>query len=58
MERIEDAKWKKRIEAIKDDINRYKEDCEYAADAVECKMCNSVMFESILKIIDKHTKGE
>ena len=46
------------IEKIKADILRYKSDCEMVEDAVECKICNKMMFDSILSIIDKHTKGD
>ena len=49
----------KTIEAIKADILRYKSDCELSAfGSPRCENCNEVMFGSILRIIDKHTKGE
>lgn len=51
-----DAKWQKRIEAIKDEINRYWLDCDLAVDDAECKQCGQNVFGSILRIIDKHTK--
>ena len=48
-----------RIEAIKADILRYKSDCGLSAFGLpKCERCNEVMFGSILRIIDKHTKGE
>ena len=51
-----DAKWMKRIEAIKEDIHRYWMDCDFAVDDKECKQCGKNVFLSILRIIDKHTK--
>ena len=51
-----DAKWQKRIEAIKDEINRYWLNCDFAVDDPECKQCGQNVFGSILRIIDKHTK--
>jgi len=54
-----DAKWQKRIEEIKADILRYKSDCGVTAfGSPRCERCNENMFGSILRIIDKHTKGD
>lgn len=53
-----DAKWQKRIEAIKDDINQYWLYCDFAENDKHCKECGKNVFESVLRIIDKHTKGE
>ena len=50
--------WMKRIEAIKDEIHRYWLDCDFAVDDKVCKECGKNVFWSILRIIDKHTKGE
>ena len=52
------AMWMKRIEAIKDDIHRYWLDCDFAENDKHCKECGKNVFGSILRIIDKHTKGE
>lgn len=53
-----DAEWMKRIEAIKDDIHRYWLDCDFAENDKHCKECGKNVFGSILRIIDKHTKGD
>lgn len=45
------------IEQIRADILRYKADCDFHLGK-ECRGCNEVMFGSILRIIDKHTKGD
>lgn len=50
--------WMKRIEAIKDDINQYWLYCDFAENDKHCKECGKNVFESILRIIDKHTKGD
>ena len=50
--------WMKRIEAIKDEIHRYWLDCDFAVDDKVCKECGKNVFGSILRIIDKHTKGD
>ena len=47
------------IEKIKADILRYKSDCGLSAfGSPKCERCNEVMFGSILRIIDKNTKGD
>ena len=53
-----ETKWKKRIEAIIADITRYWLDCDFAVNDKHCKQCGENVFGSILRIIDKHTKGE
>lgn len=44
---------------IKDDIARYRADCEFVSEADDdptCRQCTANVFGSIERIIDKHLK--
>ena len=49
---------KEAVGKIKDDISRYRADCEFVNEfeEPECRQCNANVFDSIERIIDKHLK--
>ena len=46
------------IEDIKAEIEEYKTDCLLSSEECNCKKCTKIVFNSIIKIIDKHIGKE
>ena len=50
------AALKKAIADMKQDIRIYEADCNLAESDKNCIKCNKTVFDSVINIIDKHTK--